>query len=204
MAETLPDIPTDLARCVTFHGHLCPGLVYGYLVARETLRLLGSDRAADEEIVAFSENDSCAVDALQVILGTTIGKGNLILEDYGKNAYKIVDRRGKRAYRFSRNLPYRYQGAEPAEFDRLEDKYRSGDISPQERRRHKLLKVRDLLTRDCEALFSRQEIAFSEPPYATLARSVSCDCCGEMTMATKLAQTKDGKLLCRPCSSRQV
>jgi formylmethanofuran dehydrogenase subunit E len=55
------DIPEDLAMCVTFHGHVCPGLVYGYLVAKESMKLMNLGRATDEEIVAVCENDSCAV-----------------------------------------------------------------------------------------------------------------------------------------------
>ena len=59
-------LPDDLRRCIEFHGHLCPGLVYGYLVAKEAVRLLAVGRSEDEEAVAFPENDSYAVDALQV------------------------------------------------------------------------------------------------------------------------------------------
>ena len=80
-------LPEDLRYCIAFHGHLCPGLVYGYIVAKGAMDLLGIERAEDEEIVVISENDTCAVDALQVLLGTTTGKGNLILKDYGKNAF---------------------------------------------------------------------------------------------------------------------
>ncbi|MDZ4163748.1 MAG: FmdE family protein [Smithellaceae bacterium] len=199
MTEKYGSIPADLERCVAFHGHLCPGLVYGYRVAREAMMILGSDRSADEEIVALCENDSCAVDALQVIMGTTLGKGNLLLQDYGKNAYTIVDRAGKRAFRFSRSKAYRYEGADQAEFDALEKAYISGSISREGRKRHKLLKVHDLLARDFAAMFSRQELTFFEPSYALLAESIPCARCGEMTMATKLVKAQDGQSLCRPC-----
>jgi len=57
-------------------------------------------RAVDEEIVAVCENDSCAVDALQVLLGTAAGKGNLIIKDFGKNAYTVLSRSRRQAYRF--------------------------------------------------------------------------------------------------------
>ena len=77
-------MPEDLKKCVEFHGHLCPGLIYGYMVSKAAMDLLQLSRSRDEEVVAISENDSCAVDALQILLGTSIGKGNLILKDYGK------------------------------------------------------------------------------------------------------------------------
>jgi hypothetical protein len=38
------------------------------------------------------ENDSCAVDAVQVMTGCTFGKGNLIFRDYGKQAYTFMSR----------------------------------------------------------------------------------------------------------------
>ena len=77
---------------------------------KEAMRLLDLKRSHDEEVVAICENDSCAVDAFQVLLGTTIGKGNLIIKDYGKNAYTILDRSSKRMYRFSRTHFYNYTG----------------------------------------------------------------------------------------------
>ncbi|NTW77372.1 MAG: formylmethanofuran dehydrogenase, partial [Syntrophaceae bacterium] len=98
--------PDDLKRCVEFHGHICPGLIYGYRVAKEAMRLMDIRRAVDEEVVAVCENDSCAVDAIQVLLGTVIGKGNLIIRDYGKNAYTVLSRSRRRAYRFSRKTDY--------------------------------------------------------------------------------------------------
>jgi len=92
------NLPEDLKKCIEFHGHLCPGLVYGYRVAKEAITLLDLKRSKDEEVAVISENDSCAVDALQVLLGTSIGKGNLIFKDYGKNAYTILNRSSKRAF----------------------------------------------------------------------------------------------------------
>ena len=137
----------DLKKCIEFHGHLCPGLVYGYLVAKEAIKLLELRRSRDEEVVAISENDSCAVDALQIVLGTSTGKGNLILKDYGKNAYTILNRSSKKAYRFSRNRYYRYSGESREEFDRLDAAISSGAASEKEKWRHKLLKAKDLLSR---------------------------------------------------------
>ncbi len=200
MENTKFELPEDLKKCVDFHGHLCPGLVYGYLVAKEAINLLELKRSRDEEVVAISENDSCAVDALQILLGTSIGKGNLILKDYGKNAYTILNRSSKRAYRFSRNKSYRYSGELKEEFDRLDAAISSGAATEKEKRRHKLLKASDLLSRPFDEVFSTKEIDFFMPPYAPLARSEACAKCGEMTMSTKMVAPEDGKRICIPCS----
>jgi len=193
-------LPEDLKHCIAFHGHLCPGLVYGYRVAKAAIDLLQIKRSRDEEIVAISENDSCAVDGIQVVLGTTMGKGNLILKDYGKNAYTILSRANKKAYRFSRKKVYQYKGEEKDEFDRLDEAISSNTATESKKWRHKLLKANDLLTKPFDDIFSTHEVDFITPPYAPLARSEACTKCGEMTMSTKMAVAENGRLICIPCS----
>lgn len=189
-----------LQACAAFHGHLCPGLVYGYRVAMEAMARLGLSRAEDEETVVISENDSCAVDAFQVFLGATIGKGNLILKDYGKNAYTVFDRRTNRALRFIRRKAYVYQGVEPEEYAVLEAKMNNGTATTEELQRQKALKALDLLQLPFADLFDTEEVAGPVmPPYAALSPSVPCDGCGEMTMASRLILSAGGKHLCPAC-----
>ena len=195
------DIPEDLARCMSFHGHICPGLVYGYLVAKEAMKLMNLGRATDEEIVAICDNDSCAVDALQVLLGTSTGKGNLIIRDFGKNAYTVLSRSGQKSYRFVRKVRYEYQGKEKSRFDRLDAATAKGMASEDDRRYMKLLKVEDLLGRYFDEIFTTTEIPFDEPLYAPLERSEPCAICGEMTMASKMVGVNDGRV-CIPCSQK--
>jgi len=76
---------------VEFHGHACPGLALGYRASRAAIKRMG-EKASDEEIVAIVENNSCAVDAVQVMTGCTFGKGNLIYRDYGKQVYTFFKR----------------------------------------------------------------------------------------------------------------
>jgi len=198
--NTKLNIPDDLKNCIAFHGHLCPGLVYGYRVAKEAITRLELKRSRDEEVVAICENDSCAVDALQVLLGTTAGKGNFIIKNYGKNAYTILNRSSKRVYRFSRNKHYQYTGKHKKEFDRLDKSMSSGTATEAEKWRLKILKSEDLLSKPFDDVFSTREIKFVEPPYAPLARSESCAKCGEMTMSTKMVAIDDDKRVCIPCS----
>jgi len=193
--------PEDLKKCIEFHGHLCPGLIYGYMVAKTAIDLLKLDRSRDEEVVAISENDSCAVDALQILLGTSIGKGNLILKDYGKNVYTILNRKNKKACRFSRKKHYQYQGEPKDEFIQLDAAISSGTATEKEKRRHKILKSDDLLRRPFDDIFSTEKVDCVMPPYAPLARSEACATCGEMTMSTKMVETENGQHVCIPCAS---
>lgn len=196
------DIPEDLERCVAFHGHICPGLVYGYMVAKEAMKLMNFGHATDEETVAICENDSCAVDAFQVLLGTTVGKGNLIVRNFGKNAYTILSRSGQKAYRFARKDRYEYQGEVKGAFDRMEAAIAAGMASEDDRQHMKQLKVDDLLRRPFEGVFATTEVPFDEPHYAPLERSEPCAICGDMTMATKMVNLTGGQRACIPCSQK--
>lgn len=193
------NIPDDLKRCIDFHGHLCPGMMYGYKVALESLKLLGIERSEDEEIVTICENDSCSVDAFQVLLGTTAGKGNLIINNYGKNVYTIFSRKLNKAFRFSRKSSYEYIGEHKEEFEKLEEKFVKGTATPTERARQKELKTFDLLDQPFDNIFTTEDTKIPAPSYAELAPSVACAKCSEMTMKTKMVESESG-LLCIPCS----
>jgi len=197
------ELPEDLRKCVEFHGHLCPGMMYGYLVAQEAVRLLSLSRSDDEEVVAFPENDSCAVDALQVILGTTAGKGNLIFRDYGKNVYTVLSRKKSRAFRFSRRTDYPYRGEDGAEFERLGKKIADKTASPEENARYRRMKTLDLLRQNFSDVFTADEIPPPEQPYAPLAPSAACSACGEMTMSTRLLEAGSQGRYCIPCAEKK-
>src|SRR5690242_598825 len=93
------DFPFDLQKAIEFHGHFCPGLATGYRVARTALEKLGVHRSDDEELLAIVETDNCALDAIQSVLGCTIGKGNLIYKDFGKKVYTVASRKLNKAVR---------------------------------------------------------------------------------------------------------
>ena len=192
------ELPEDLKECIRFHGHLCPGIIYGYRVSKEAMRILELKRSGDEEVVAVCENDSCSVDALQIVLGTTSGKGNLIIKNYGKNAYTVISRKQNKAYRFSRKSFYRYLGKEKEEFNVLEEAVASGTATKEQKKRQKFLKSIDLLVKPFNDIFETSESLLAMPEYAELASSKACKKCGEMTMATKL-KSFNGKEFCLSC-----
>lgn len=195
-------IHETLKKCILFHGHLCPGLVYGYRVAREAQKIMKIKRSRDEEIVVVCENDSCAVDAIQVLLGATAGKGNLMIKDYGKNAFTIISRTKREAYRFVRKTPYEYRRACLETFEKLDAKAAAGQATKSDWIKLKRLKSLDLLDRRFDDLFLISKIKYEEPPYAKLARSIACPQCGEMTMLTKMVASKNGLRVCIPCAER--
>ena len=72
----------------------------GIRAAEVALREVGP-HSSDEEVVALTETNMCAVDAIQYLTGCTFGKGNLIHLDYGKNAYTFIRRSDDKAIRIS-------------------------------------------------------------------------------------------------------
>ena len=87
-------------KCVTFHGHGCGGLAVGFRAVLYAWELFGGDRASqDEEIVCIAETDACGVDAIQALMSCTVGKGNLLFNLQGKNAFSFYRRSDGKSFR---------------------------------------------------------------------------------------------------------
>ena len=170
----MSDIPADLKPVVDFHGHLCPGLLIGYracLAARSRLPLL---RSVDEELVCVVENNSCSVDAVQVMTGCSFGKGNLIFHDYGKQVFTWLRRPDGGGVRIAF----------------------IGDRGAHEGRE---AKVNWLLSAPDDELFKIGEPRVPLPEEAQIHQTLTCPKCGEGVMATR-TKTVNGLTLCLPCA----
>ena len=88
-------------KCAAFHGHVCGGLTIGYKAALYAIKLLDLTFSEDEETVCICENDACGVDAIQVILGCTAGKGNLLFHMTGKQAFRFITAKTENRYGLS-------------------------------------------------------------------------------------------------------
>ena len=163
---------TNWEKCVAFHGHECPGLTIGYKAALYAAELLDIDFSTDEQIVCIAENDACSVDAIQALLGCSIGKGNLLFHITGKQAYTIFDRSTGEAVRLvlkplekklSREETFAYyQNCEPKD------------------------------------MFIVKKPKLALPGAARLFDSYVCDCCGEVTGSNWIRLQGDRKL-CIDC-----
>lgn len=169
-------------RCREFHGHECGGLTIGYKAALYAIKLLEIDTekeggqmtgiSPDEELVCISENDACGVDAIQVILGCSVGKGNLLFHLRGKQAFSFYDRRTGRSVRLVLK-------PKPEGMTREESFAYYQSLEPEE-------------------MFVVGETKIELPEPARLFRSVQCSCCGE-TVAENMVRLEEGKLLCLDC-----
>jgi formylmethanofuran dehydrogenase subunit E len=188
-------------KVAAFHGHACPGLAIGFRVASFALRALGH-RAADEELVAIVENNSCAVDAIQVMAGCTFGKGNLIFRDYGKQVYTFIRRPSGEALRIA--VAWEPPPAEKESPDEtaMWQRYTEGDRSAEVMRivhARKERKMQMILAADDDNLFRVTHPVVDLPETAHIYPSVTCENCGEKVMAPR-TRTVGGKTVCIPCA----
>ena len=189
---------------VNFHGHVCPGLAMGYRVAETALRLLEVDRPHDEELVAIVENDTCAVDAVQVVTGCTFGKGNLIFNDFGKGVFSFIARDKGKGIRISyRKLPSLPE-SEQARLGELQKKIRSGGTATKDEREEydKLRQglIHSILVCPPEEILDWRSLEEEPPRTARIRPSIVCERCGEQVMETRIVDV-DGRKLCIPCSN---
>ena len=158
--------------CVAFHGHECGGLTIGYKASLYAIELLNLEFSTDEQVVCIAENDACGIDGIQVMLGCSIGKGNLLFHMRGKSAYSFYNRKTGKSVRLvlkpkpegmTREASFAYYQA----------------CKPEE-------------------MFDVKETTIAVPETARLFDSYTCDCCGETTGANWIRLAGDRKL-CLDC-----
>jgi len=189
---------SDWELCVDFHGHECLGLATGFRQAMYALEQLGVTKAEDEELLAIVENDACGVDAVQVLTGCTLGKGNLIFRDSGKMAMTLANRRTGKAIRVLRN---EYKIPEDEHFYDVLQNIASGLSSEEEQAEwSKIQKERVLkyLALPQEKLYRASEVEMPVIEKARLFKTIICSKCQEPFSEGK-ARLSEGKILCSDC-----
>ncbi len=183
---------------VAFHGHACGGLALGYKVSEYAIKKLNLSFSEDEDVVCIAETDSCMVDAIQMLIGCTAGKGNLIINKWGKSGFSF--------YRRDNNTSARFVGIPDAlpkdpEMMTLREKVFSGKGTPAEQERfHELSHkhVDEILKTPPEKLFKITKVLEYLPEPAKIYNNVICSVCGEQ-VAEGLAGKIDDKYVCVPC-----
>lgn len=195
--EKLNKIPS-FKEVTKFHGHSCPGIATGYRASEVAIKKLHSPRAVDEEFLAIVENDSCSVDAIQVVTGCTMGKGNLIFKDHGKHVYTFINRDTGDAIRIV--LKMGTDAIDP-EFSKIREKALSESATHEEKkefdkRKNALAEI--ILGMSDNELFKIESVEIDIPEEARLFKTVKCSKCGEL-FAEHRARVENGKIVCIPC-----
>ncbi len=192
------DVLIPFSEVTRFHGHICPGTAIGYQAGEIAIKKLRSSRAMDEEFLAIVENDSCSVDAIQVVTGCTMGKGNLIFKDYGKHVYTFINRNTGDALRMSLNKSI--DEIDP-EFAKIRAKMVSGYVNEDEKLEFEKLKDKisqNILNMSDNELFKIEHVKMKIPEEARIFRSVKCAKCGE-SVAEHRARVENSDFVCIPC-----
>ncbi len=158
--------------CVDFHGHECVGLTIGYKASLLAAQLLELEFSQDEQVVCIAENDACGVDAIQVMLGCSLGKGNLLFHMRGKSAYSFYSRKTGKSVRL-------VMKAGPQGMTKEESFAYYQAIDPRE-------------------MFDVKDTTIRLPEKARLFDSYTCECCGE-TAGANWIRLSGGKKLCLDC-----
>ena len=159
-------------KAKTFHGHECPGLAVGVKVSQAVMEKMGVNPACDEELVCITESDACGVDAIQALLGCTMGKGNLICKPTGKQAFTFIDRKTGRGMRF-------YLKAKRSGMPREES-------------------ISYLLNAPVDDIFECRAVEIPVPEPARIFSSIACETCGEFAPEHKI-RLQQGKRVCLDC-----
>lgn len=159
-------------KCIEFHGHECPGLAIGYRACEIAMQKMELKFSKNEEIVCVTENDACGVDAVQIITGCTMGKGNLIYRGTGKMAFSFFSRKDNNSIRLILKQSGKKMSREESE--------------------------NFILNAPAEEVFDIKKPSFELPEQARIFNTIICENCGEGAPENKI-RISGGKKLCLDC-----
>lgn len=193
-----------LKRVVDFHGHVCPELALGSKFCEFVQHLLGENVLEDSNFSVLAENSTSALDAIQILLGVTIGNQRLMIMDYGKHNYTLYSRHRDKGWNFK--MKAMNFGDEEA-FHKLEGKIVNNNALLED-----IVSFQKLIDERVRRIFalSPQELFLLEPtqyPQQQARESTSfyttCAICDQQVLATRCIERRD-KILCMPCFQKEA
>ena len=181
-----------LDRAVALHRSLCPGLAVGIKAAQIAVAELGE---GPDDLVAQVESDICAVDGVQAVTGCTLGNRNLLLRDWGKNAYTFWRKSDGKAIRIQGDVAW-----DPG-YQALRKKIASGAATEEEVASFDSITEEEahrILENDARELFTVTAITEPIPQTSTVDPFVTCGYCHEQVMESRTRQLH-GEAVCIPC-----
>ena len=185
-----------------FHGHKCPAMPLGLRAGAAAMNKLGVARAADGQILAFVDLGeahcaTCYADGLQVIMGTTFGKGNIKKTQKGKWAITVVDKKTKKAVRVTPKAEAMLANKQTSFFKDYREKGIPASEVPPDVVDPLVTKV---MNAPQEMLLNISEVFdydLHEAPHSF--NSFVCEECGEMTVM-EYGRIKMDKKVCQDCA----
>jgi formylmethanofuran dehydrogenase subunit E len=189
-------------RVGDFHGHLCPDLVLGGKFCEYVQKLLSPGGELDRGISIIGQNCTSALDAIQIMLGATVGNQRLQVMDFGKHCYTFLSKTAETGFRLS--LKSRSYGDED-EYNGLEQKIMNNlAVLEEVVQFQKLLdgRVKQLLNLAPEELFAVERINFVPRQTETASVFLACCQCGEPVLKSRKIDYQ-GETYCLPCFQKQ-
>jgi formylmethanofuran dehydrogenase subunit E len=171
-----------LKRIADFHGHVCPDLVLGSKLCEYIQKLLPSNKFANGIAAIISENCTSALDAIQILLGATLGNQRLKVMDFGKHNYTVVPKSASSGFRLILNIQ---TFEDENEYQRLSCKMLEKTILMDEVVQLQTLldeRVKYLLMQPPESLFRIEWTKKGQPLSEEPSVYLTCCRCGEQVL----------------------
>jgi formylmethanofuran dehydrogenase subunit E len=188
-------------RVADFHGHICPDLVLGGKLCEYIQQLLLQNQSENNILNIIAENSTSALDAIQFILGATLGNQRLKITDFGKHNYTVITKNRSSCFRFSLNS---IQFDDEKEYNLLAQKILDNCIPLFEVVRFRGLidhRVNHLLKQPPDALFKMMHIFRKPQPTEIADIYVTCHCCKEQVLISHVIEYWND-IYCIPCFQR--
>lgn len=163
----------ELNQLVAFHGHKCPGLAIGVRVVEAARPIIGT-HSSQNVLACISETDMCGVDAIQGLLGCSMGKGNLKYKDHGKVAFSFYNLTTGKSVRVRANPSFSLSFAD------------------------KETGFQQVLDAPLGEVIVQEEVTLPIPAPARIHDSGLCDNCHEKVMTSRMRLYR-AKKVCIPC-----
>ena len=187
-----------IKETISFHGHKCNGLALGIRASDYVINNF-YDPGKSGDLITVTETNMCAVDAFQYFLGSTFGKGNLLLIDYGKKAFSFFNRNTKEGIRLiAKDAKLSESNRSITDFRNIMERR---ELNSEEKQRYQGLiekSFREIINSNFEDTFQISDVQIDCPDRARIFESIECSECGESMMETRVRRYK-GKNLCIPC-----
>jgi formylmethanofuran dehydrogenase subunit E len=193
-----------LKRVVDFHGHVCPELALGSKFCEFVRHLLGENILEENNFSVLAENSTAALDAIQILLGVTVGNQRLKVMDYGKHNYTVYSRNKDKGWIFKMKA---MNFSDEEAFFRLEGKIINNNALLED-----IVSFQKLIDERVHRIFalSPEELFLLEPtqcdpqqPQEPTSLYTICAMCGQQVLATRCIERRD-KILCLPCFQKET
>jgi formylmethanofuran dehydrogenase subunit E len=193
----------SLKRITSFHGHVCPELAVGAKFCEFVQNLFNNGIIPVSGYSVLAENNTSALDAIQVLLGATLGNQRLSVTDNGKHVYTLFSHSEKKGWKARlRSLPFDDRRL----FESLQETISRERASLDDIVSFQHLldeRVERLLAMSVEELFHIEEASYETVPHESAVAYHLCSVCSDFVLVSHSIK-KDDAIMCMPCFQKMA